>query len=328
MFLLRKRFRCAATFALLAGGIAFFGHAFPAAGAELPPELAFLAPLLTDEEAFVKTIRDYHNEQKTRARGEREAAEEAHKQGDAEKARALATAARERMVLVRKGYEIGLALFGGNARLHNYYGELLYDEFGEKPGALRHWNLALSFDPKLGPAHNNLGLHYFHNGQYDLGLNHMEEALRLEKKNPDFLFNMAQIYLIHWPQIQARRNISKKAIFRRAMRMSKAATRYAQNDYDLLVDYAVNFYAGERFGVNVCWSRAADAWQKARAMARNDVEQFYTWLNEGRVWLYGKKYAKAEACLEEALRMRPDSETAQTLLQRARTRSQPEQANR
>lgn len=326
MSFLRKRFKCPGTFGLLAGGVVFVGYLLPAAGSDLPPELAFLAPVLEEQEAFVKTIRDYHNEQKNLAHAERKAAADAHKQGDAEKARELATVARERMLVVRKGYETGLARFEGNARLHNYYGELLYDEFGEKAGALRQWNLALSYDSKLGPAHNNLGLHYFHNGQYDLGLEHMEEALRLEKKNPDFLFNMAQIYLLHWPQIQARRNISKKAVFRRAMRMSRAAAEYAADDYDLVVDYAVNFYAGERFGVNVCWSRAAAAWQKARALARNDVERFYTWLNEGRVWLYGKKYTKAETCLEEALRMHPDSEVAKTLLHRTRTRSQSEPA--
>lgn len=299
----------------------------PAFAANLPADLDFLAPLLSNHDGFVKAMRDFDSQQKALAQEARKKALELREQGKMDEAAELLSAARERMLRVREGYEIGVAHFGRSARLHTYYGELLYDEFGERAGALRQWNLALTMDAKLGAAHNNLGLHYFHNGQYDLGLTHMEEALRLEKKNPDYLYNMTQIYLIHWPQIRERRRMSQKAVYRKAMSMSKAAAKYAAGDYDLVVDYAVNFYAAERFGVKARWARAAAAWQKSRKVARNDVERFYTWLNEGRVWLYAKKYSKAEACLQEALRMHPDSEAAKTLLQRAQSRKQPDAAD-
>ena len=102
------------------------------------------------------------------------------------------------------------------------------------------------------------------------------------------------------------------------MRKSKGAARYAPNDYDLLTDYAVNFYAAENFDLEADWLEAAKAWEAARAKAMTDVQRFYTWLNEARAWGFAEDWKRAAERVDEALKLRPDSESAQALLDRAR----------
>ncbi len=278
---------------------------------ELPQELQHLQPLLENEAQLTEAIRAFDKAQTDLAKAEIKAAEEAK---EAAVAQSKMAAAKGRFDLVRKAYEIGLGRFPNSARLHNYLGELLYDFLDEQNAAVKEWETALSLDANHGNAHNNLGLHFFHNGDYRMGLHHMDEALRIDAKNPDYLYNMAQLYLVHWPQIQDLRGWSAKKVYRKAMDYSRLAAKYQPNDYDLVVDYAVNFFAGERCEVKVSWKKAAKAWEAARAQARNDTERFYTWLNEARVWLRAGNKEKAAQCLRPALAIHPESTVAQGLL--------------
>ncbi len=290
-------------------GVVLAGGAW---AAELPPELQHLPALAGDEKALTQAIRDVDKAQTALAR---QAMEQARDSSETTPPPLLA-AARGPLMLVRQAYEFGLSHFTGNPSLHNYYGEFLYDWAGEREAALREWNTALSVDANCSNAHNNLGLHLVHNGDYRLGLKHLDEALRLEPKNPDYLYNIAQVYLVHWPQVQEIRDWTPKKIYRHAMKCSRKAAELAPEDYELVVDYAVNFFAGERFKVKVPWKRAAKAWAAARKQAGDEIAVFYTWLNEGRVWMEARNEKNAARCLREALKLRPDSEPAKQLLER------------
>ena len=101
------------------------------------------------------------------------------------------------------------------------------------------------------------------------------------------------------------------------MRFSKDAARYAPNDYVLLADYAVNFYAAENFDIEADWLEAAKAWEAARAKATSVQQRFYTWLNEARVLGMAGDWRRAGERSGEALKLRPDNESAQALLDRA-----------
>lgn len=283
----------------------------------LPAELSDLASALAnDQKAFEEGLRNFHKAQQQMAEGESEAAALLARDGKTDEAEAEMAKARQRMLVVRQGYETGLEVYAGSARLHNYYGELLYDIYGEQAAALKHWNLALSYDDKLSAPYNNLGLHFFHNGLYEEGLRNLDTALKLERDNPDYLFNMAQIYLVHFPQIQRLRKWNdKEKVYKEAMKFSMKAAKLAPDDYEILQDLAVNYYAAENFGVKPDWKAAAKAWQTARAQARTQDERFYTWLNEARVWIRDERKDQARTCLEEALALRPQSDIAQQLLQ-------------
>lgn len=280
---------------------------------ELPRELEHLAAV-QEESPLVEAIRDFDQAQIALAAADRGEAEKLVKSGGKEQGKAKLEEARKRVELVRKAYEWGLTRYPRNARLHNYYGELLYDEYKDFAAAIRQWYLALQEDPKLANAHNNLGIHLFHSGDYRMGLERLDEALRLDPNHPDFLFNMAQMYLVYSPQIQELRGWKKEKVYREAMKLSKKAAEVSPEDFALLQDYAVNFYAGENFGADVKWKDAARAWQLARAKAGKPDQVFYTWLNEARVWLKEGDAQQAKSCLEESLKVYPQSEVARNLL--------------
>lgn len=284
--------------------------------AEIPEDLdqarAALMDLLPQRERFVQAMKHFHHRQTALAQQEMRTAR--LPETTAEQKEVLAQQVRRRAALLKELYEEALKRYDDEAVLHNLYGEILYDYFGDQAGALRAWEKALSYKSDLPDPYNNLGLHFFHNGDYEVGLKHMERALQLSPKNPDFLYNMAQLYLVHYPQIGKIKGWSKEKIYKEAMKLSKKSATLAPEDFELVQDYAVNFFLAEDFGVAPDWKSAAKAWEKARTLATNNDEQFYTWLNEARVWIRAKDAAHAERCLREALRLRPDSEIAQRLI--------------
>lgn len=287
----------------------------------LPEYLKPLEAVWSNEEALTDALRAYDKE---RAKRMDQLLEEVYGKPGGSAAPSPETAdeklaeVKQLLSQVREGYEAALREYPSNARLCNYYGELLYDRYNDHAGAIRQWHTALSYDDKLAAAYNNLALHHFHVGEYDTGLRCMDAALKNDKKNPDYYYNMVNFYLAHFPQVAELRKWKKDKVYKEAMKMSERAAKYAPDDYDIQQDYAVNFYAAENFGLKAEWEDAAKAWQQARAVARTDDERFYCWLNEGRVWLRGGKPEQGIACLEEALRMKPDSVPARQLLDSVR----------
>ena len=174
------------------------------------------------------------------------------------------------------------------------------------------WKKAAALHPDLSEVFNNLGIHYSHTGDLTRGLVCFDKALELEPDNPDYLYNLCQIYLTQFPDVAKQRQWSLKKVYRTAMKMSKKAAELGQ-DYELIQDYAVKFFAAENFQLKADWREAARAWQWARQNARTTDEEFFTWLNEARVWIADGNKTKALACLDAALTIRPDSEVAANL---------------
>jgi len=285
-----------------------------AAAADLPPELQHLETMKADQAALVDAVRAMDKAETTAAENEVELAAELAKQDKKEEAAEKQENAAARITKVRTAYEWLLEQYPKNPRAHNYYGELLYDRFGDQAGALKEWNLAISLDAEFSPPHNNLAIHYCHTGQYRLGLEAYDRALELDPGHPDYLFNLTQAYLLYFPQVQEIKGWSKAKVYKQAMKLSKKAKKAAPDDYELAQDYANNFYAAEMFGVRPNWRRAAGAWEDARELARNDVERFFTWLNEGRVWKREGNKDKAAECLNEAVKLRPNEPVPKRLL--------------
>ena len=238
---------------------------------------------------------------------------------------APAESMEKRINSIRMVWEYVLSVHPDNVRAMNYFGEYWYDIGGNGAAAITYWKRALAVDRNMSLAHNNLGLHYFHTGDYRSGLTHLETAVELEPQNPDFLFNLVQSYLIHFPSIVKLKRIDEKKLYREAMKHSQNAARYDPDDFSLAQDYAVNFFAGENFGVDVRWEKAAAAWQVARALAKKKTHEYYTLLNEGRCWLRAKEPEKALPLFESALAMRPalalrpGNDVVERLIIRART---------
>ena len=210
--------------------------------------------------------------------------------------------------------ELSLKTFDHNASVHNFRGTILYDAFGKQLEGVQEWLKAVSLDPKYSDPYNNLGMHYFHSGLYELGFQNMDKALELDPKNADYCFNMAQNYLIYRPQTEEIRGWDAPKIYKEAMKLSKKATKLAPDDYEILEDYAVNFIAAENFELEPDWKESTKAWQAAREHAENNVQTFFTWLNEGRAWRNLENKKEARRCFEAALGIIPGNEVATRLL--------------
>ncbi|HNR36288.1 MAG TPA: tetratricopeptide repeat protein [Candidatus Hydrogenedentes bacterium] len=284
-----------------------------ALGADLPKGLEELPALRMDEAALIQAMRAFDVREAALADAELKEAQEKAAAGDTEAAETKRQSAIDRFKAIRQGYEYVLRQYPSNARGQNYYGELLYDRFGEIAGAVRAWELASSLDPKFSAPFNNLAIHHCHTGNYAQGLYCYDRALSLDPDMADYRYNLAQMYLVNFPEVQKLRKWDKAKVYREAMKLSKRAKELAPDDFDIVQDYAVNFFAGGDFGVKINWKDAAKAWQDTRAIARTDEERFYAWLNEARVWIRAEDRSRAAACLEEALRIRPDSAVAKKL---------------
>ncbi len=286
--------------------------------AQLPDELAHLAALAEDQDELVSAARRFDLQQQELIGWDRSLVEKFMSQGKPDLAATQQAATRKRVDLIRTAWVYVTDRYPNNARAVNYYGEFLYDYDNNQAKALQNWRVAVKLDDELAAAHNNLGIHFFHTGGYKNGLDHLQRALDLEDDNPDFLFNMSQMYLLFFPQLGRMLDLSKEKIYKEAMRMSKRATQFAPDDYDILLDYATNFYAAENFDIESDWEEAALAWQRARAKARTETETFFTFLNEGRTWLRSNKKGNAVKPLEEAAALRPQSPVVKKLLKEAR----------
>ena len=281
-------------------------------------ELAHLESLSRNPQQFVDAARRFDLQQQGLIAWDRRLAEGYSRRGQYSLVVAKEADVRRRTALIGEAWRIVLSHYPQNARAVNYYGEYLYDYAGRIDLAVQRWLIAIGLDSELPQPYNNLGIHYFHHGRIEKGLSNLHRALKLDPKNAEVHFNLAQMYLIYFPQLEEILRTSRPRIFRDAMTYSRNATRYAPDDYEILEDYAVNFYAAENFGVEADWSEATRAWKNARSHARNERELYYTWLNEGRIWIRLEEWSKAADSLEEAIQLLPESEAGRELLDQVR----------
>ncbi len=286
--------------------------------AELPEELAHLEVVSSDQAELVSVARRFDLQQKGLIEWDLALIGEYGLEGKRDLAATKQAGITKRVDLIRTAWVYVTERYPNNARALNYYGEFLYDHDQQRAKAVQKWRVAIKLDDELAAAHNNLGIHYFHIGDYRSGLDHLQRALDLEDDNSDFLYNMSQMYLIYFPQMGEMLDLPKEKLYKEAMRMSKKAAELAPDDYDVLLDYATNFYAGEQYDVEVDWEAAALAWRQARAQASTEVQTFFTYLNEGRTWLRSDKKENAIEPLDAAAELRPDSRVVEQLLSKAR----------
>ncbi len=293
------------------------------AAAQPEPEKARVGRLLADGVTAGDKLRAYDRLHQKLADIHARRGEALAKQGSQEEGKKELQRANGELLLSRQAYELALQRYPDHALLHNYYGEILFDRFDEQEAGVGEWKKAIKLDGKLGRAHNNLGVFLCHAGGYAEGLASLDKAVLLEPENPDYQYNIAQIYLAHWPQVMEIRKWTAGDLFKAAMTASETASRCAPDDFELAADYARNFFVGEEIGIAPDWDRAAKAWQRVRQLVRNDDEKFNAWLNEGRVWYKANKAGRAVKCCDEALKVRPQSMVAEELKNMAREPKRP-----
>ncbi|MCK5862669.1 MAG: hypothetical protein KAH38_09295 [Candidatus Hydrogenedentes bacterium] len=216
--------------------------------------------------------------------------------------------------IVKAAYDLGLLHFDDSAKLHNFYGEIIHDFFNQSNEAAKHWKRASQLDPDFARAFCNFGMYACHTGMYSIGLDNMDTALRLEPDDVDLLYNMTQLYLLHPAHIMQIRQWPRNKVYNEAMKMSKKAVYLRPGDFEVLRDYALNFFTGEDFEIKVNWNDAVKAWQAARSKAKTDAELFNTWLNEARAHKRNDNKEKTMECLDAAQSIWPESSVVKQLI--------------
>lgn len=283
-------------------------------------QLQPLSSALDQEARALEILRRFDRIQRQLIDWDLDLADSLLRAGDSLAAQTKTQDAEMRTRLLVEAYEIFLAKYPNNPRALNYYGEVLFDYAGDQQKGVAMWKRAEELDPNLSMPANNLAIYYCHSGEYKLGFQYLDKALQLDPENPDYHYNAAQIFLTNRPQAMEHYQWDEKKLYEEAMRHSRLATELSPEDYSLAEDYAVNFLVSINLpSVTVNWEEAADAWVRARPLARHPDKVFFTWLNEARACIRGKYYKRAEKCLEEALKIRPDNQVCLKLLNEVRT---------
>jgi len=280
---------------------------------------AFLAALdgaLRDGNQAVARVREFDRAQQALAAWDEEQAIALRQAGDAALADERTRSARDRIAAVEEAYLRVLRRHPKNARALNYYGELLYDRLRRESEGVQFWEKAAAADSRYAAPRNNLGIHYCHAGDYAKGFTNFDRALKLEPDNPDFLYNHAQVLLIHRSHAQRHYRCTLEQVYVRAMEESKKAVAIQPDDFELARDYAQNFFAAEQFGVEADWRLALEAWARARALAGSSAEEFLAWMYEARAAIRLGDNDHARHALRQALALKPDSAAAKALMDR------------
>lgn len=297
--------------------------ASPPAAGPFPEKFTELNAVADQESALIDRLRAFQVEQNAMIEWDKDLMARYASTGEQDLAEQKQAEMRQRIDDLEMLYRKTLELYPNNARAHTYFGEVLYDLKGEWPGALEAWKTAIALDDSYSVPHNNLGLHYWHTGQYEPGLKHIDTALKLDPKNPDYLYNLTQMYLTSPQEIQPRRGWDKEKVYHEAMKLSKTATELRPEDFELANDYAMNFFHGLAvFKAEIDWDKAIAAWQRVRELAPSPSEVYNAWLYEGRAWAQLENWPKAVTCYEKAVETWPRQdvgpELASRLLEEAR----------
>ncbi len=86
-------------------------------------------------------------------------------------------------------FHAALALNPTSPSAHYNLG-LAYDAKGWTDQAIKQYTIVLTLQPDNGSAHNNLGIAYAKKGLLDKAVEHFESAVKLNRRDPDFLANL------------------------------------------------------------------------------------------------------------------------------------------
>jgi tetratricopeptide (TPR) repeat protein len=277
-----------------------------APGGLMPPEVKPLLKVLEDRRLVEHRVRRFHklrqemyvwaweHAKALQGRGEQELAEWRLEQGE------------RHLELIKVAYVAALDRYPDSAPLLNGYGEYLYDLAGEIPEAVMSWQQATALDEDYAAPFHNLGIHYVMEGETEFALNAFEKALDLAPNDPNILYTVTQFYFQNASVVGQRYEWKPGKVYKEAMKLSKRAAEAAPDDYELVMDYARNFYGAEHFGADADWADAAEAWQAARKAAREETQRFFTWVNEGRAWAKAGRREEANRCLDQARALIPE----------------------
>src|SRR5881396_530611 len=157
---------------------------------------------------------------------------------------------------------------------------------GKAEAAIEHWRTAQRLEPANAETANSLGGAYLRMGLVPEAAEEFLLAVRSERDNPDYHFDLANVEFVLRHDLAAVWKIDSAELLRRALFEFREASRLAPMDLEYARAYAETFYGMP----NPDWKEAQVAWQHYLELSTNQNRTF-AYLQLARVSLRRHKKA-------------------------------------
>ena len=178
-----------------------------------------------------------------------------------------------------------------SAPAQNALAEFLWKN-GKPEAAVEHWRTVQRLDPNNGEAASSLGGAYLRIGRVREAAEQFLLAVRSERNNPDYHFDLGNVEFLFRNDLTAAWKIDSAELLQRALFQFREASRLAPTDLEYARAYAETFY-----GIpNPDWKEAQVAWQHYLELSTNRT---FAYLQLARVSLKQSKKAEALSFLDK-----------------------------
>jgi tetratricopeptide (TPR) repeat protein len=175
---------------------------------------------------------------------------------------------RDRLDIVKQGYETFLRNHPDSGRGYLAYGTFLNDT-GDEEGAHAQYLNAKLYDPKNPAVWNQLANYYGEFGELTNAFIHYTEAIRLDPAEPVYYQNFATTVYLYRKDAREFYHINEQQVFDKALGLYKEAMKLAPDNLVIATDYAESFYGIKPIRTN----DALVAWTNALRICKDENER-------------------------------------------------------
>lgn len=198
-----------------------------------------------------------------------------------------------RLATVRRAYEEFLQQHPDHVSALLAYGSLLNDLTDEAAAAVQ-WERASRLAPTNPATWNNLANHAAGSGDQQKAFEYFERSLSLAPGVATYLRNLGSAIVHFRTNAMTYYHLSEQAVLEKGLKLLSEAQQKEGDDFPLATEIAQVYYGLQPPRVD----EALLAWETARKLALDDVEQDGARLHLARVNLQAGRYAEARRQLD------------------------------
>lgn len=200
---------------------------------------------------------------------------------------------RNRLDLVRQGYETFLHNHPDNAHGFLAYGSFLTD-IGEEEAAEAQYLNSKAIDPKNPAVWNQLANYYGDNGELTNAFADYTEASRLDPSEPVYYENLATTVYLYRKDAREYYHLDEQQVFDKALGLYQQAMKLDPDNLVLATDYADSYYGIQPLRTN----DALVAWTNALSRCKDETEREGVQIHLARVKIAAGFYDEAQGHLD------------------------------
>jgi tetratricopeptide (TPR) repeat protein len=166
---------------------------------------------------------------------------------------------------------------------------------GREEEAAEAWEAALKHETNSPALYNNLAAIYSHRGPIEKAFDFLERALELNPREPVYYHNYANLVFLFRRDAMKRWDFTEQQVFDKALDLFERALRLDPESFLLAADIAQTHYGVRPFRP----AAALAAWERALALADDDLERQGVLLHLARVHMMAHRPDEAAAALAQ-----------------------------